>query len=141
MGIGHRDRRTHDLQIARLALHVAHELAVDLQAVHRHLPESRRFELVTHASSPPARLAGHGRRFWLLALTLFLLALFATPASQLGNDFLKEARGFSGARIAVFTLVTATPAGIGIIVGGRLADTRGRRVVGAFGVAPSPNRR
>ena len=103
--------------------------------VHRHLPETRRFELVNRASSPPARLAGHGRRFWLLAVTLFLLALFATPASQLGNDFLKEARGFSGARIAAFTLLTATPAGIGIIIGGRLADTRGRRLVGAVGVA------
>ena len=103
--------------------------------VHRHLPESRRFEAVTHASAPPARLAGHGRRFWLLAVTLFLLALYATPASQLGNDFLKEARGFSGTRIAIFTMVTATPAAIGIIIGGRLADTRGRRSVGAFGVA------
>lgn len=103
--------------------------------VHRYLPESRRYEAVAHAAAPPARLAGHGRRFWLLATTLFLLALFATPASQLGNDFLKEARGFSGTQIAVFTLVTATPAGIGIVLGGRLADVRGRRVVGAFGVA------
>jgi MFS family permease len=66
---------------------------------------------------------------------VFLLAVFATPASQLGNDFLKEARGFSGTGIALFTLVTATPAAIGIVVGGRLADTRGRRVVGSVGIA------
>jgi MFS family permease len=99
--------------------------------VQRHLPESKRFERIT----TPVPLAGHGRRFWLLAVTLFLLALYATPASQLGNDFLKEARGFSGTQIAVFTLATATPAGIGIVIGGRLADTRGRRAVGAYGVA------
>ena len=43
-------------------------------------------------------------------------------------------RGFSGARITLFTLCTATPAAIGIVVGGRLADVRGRRAVGAFGV-------
>lgn len=99
--------------------------------VRRQLPESRRFA-ATHVEAP---IAGHGRRFWLLAVTLFLLAVFTTPASQLGNDFLKEVRGFSGARIALFTLVTATPAVIGIVVGGRLADVRGRRVVGAVGVA------
>jgi MFS family permease len=99
--------------------------------VHRHLPESRRFAR-QHVEAP---IAGHGRRFWLLAVTLFLLALFATPASQLGNDFLKEQRGFSAARISLFILVTATPAAIGIIVGGRLADVRGRRVVGSIGVA------
>ncbi len=34
-------------------------------------------------------------------------------------------------RISLFTLVTNTPGGIGIIVGGKLADMRGRRVVGA----------
>jgi len=99
--------------------------------VRRHLPESRRFA-ARHVEAP---VAGHGRRFWLLAASLFLLALFATPASQLGNDFLRDARGFSGGGIAIFTLVTATPAAIGIVVGGRLADVRGRRVVGAVGVA------
>ena len=99
--------------------------------VHRHLPESRRFAR-QHVEAP---IAGHGRRFWLLAVTLFLLAVYATPASQLGNDFLKEQRGFSGARISLFVLVTATPAAIGIIAGGHLADVRGRRVVGAVGVA------
>jgi MFS family permease len=79
-------------------------------------------------------VAGHGRRFWLLASTVFLLAVFATPASQLGNDFLKDVQGFSGARITIFTLLTATPAAIGIVIGGRMADVRGRRAVGAFGV-------
>jgi MFS family permease len=34
--------------------------------------------------------------------------------------------------ISLFTLATATPAGIGLIVGGRLADIRGRRRLIAF---------
>ena len=37
------------------------------------------------------------------------------------------------AGITIFTICTNTPAGIGIVVGGRLADVRGRRVVGAIG--------
>jgi MFS family permease len=98
--------------------------------VRRHLPESRRFE-VPHVEAP---IAGHGRRFWLLAVSLFALALFATPASQLGNEFLKEVRGFSASRISLFILLTATPGSIGIIVGGRLADVRGRKVVGAVAI-------
>jgi MFS family permease len=98
--------------------------------VARHLPESRRFA-APHVEAP---VAGHGRRFWLLAATGLLLAFFATPASQLGNEFLREARGFSASRVTLFTLLTATPAAIGVIAGGHLADVRGRRLVGAVGI-------
>lgn len=98
--------------------------------VARHLPESRRFA-AAHVQAP---LAGHGRRFWLLAASALLLALFTAPAAQLMNEFLREERGFSAARISLFTLLTNTPGGIGIVIGGRLADTRGRRMVGAIGV-------
>jgi MFS family permease len=72
---------------------------------------------------------------WLLAVSTFLLALFTVPAAQFQNEFLRDERGFSAARITVFTVLTATPAGIGIVVGGRLADLRGRRLVGAVAVA------
>jgi len=99
-------------------------------AVSRRLPESRRFR----AAHPEAAMTGHGRRFLLLALSGFLLNLFLAPAAQFGNEYLRTERGFSAGRIALFTLVTATPGSIGIIVGGRLAE-RGRRVVAAIGVA------
>lgn len=99
-------------------------------AVGRVLPESRRFE-APHAA---ADATGHGRRFWLLAVTGFLLAVFATPFSQLSNEFLNEVRGFSAARISLFTVLTVTPGALGIVIGGRLADERGRRVVGAIGL-------
>jgi MFS family permease len=80
-------------------------------------------------------LAGHGRRLWLLAVSTFLLALFTVPAGQFQNEFLRDERGFSAAHITLFTILTATPASIGIVVGGRLADVRGRRIVGAVGIA------
>ena len=74
------------------------------------------------------------RRLLLLAATAFLLLVFAAPASQFQNDFLKDHRGYSASGIALFTLLTSTPAGIGIFAAGRLADTRGRRGVGAVGL-------
>ena len=103
---------------------------VPLIRLSRVLPETRRF--VRHHTR--VRLAGHGRRLLLVGSALFAAALFATPASQLQNTFLDHERGFSAARIALFTLATGTPAGLGVAFGGRLADTRGRRLVGGIGV-------
>jgi MFS family permease len=96
----------------------------------RHLPESRRYVAV-HEDVP---MAGHGARFWLLGASALLLQLFTAPASQLMNEFLRDEEGFSALRITCFSILTNTPGGIGLVVGGRLADTRGRRPVGAFGV-------
>ena len=98
--------------------------------VGRTLTESRRF-VAPHVQAP---MAGHGRRFWLLASSAFLFNLFFTPASQFGNEYLRTERGFSAGRISLFTILTATPGGIGVIVGGRLAE-RGRRAVGAAALA------
>lgn len=107
------------------------------------LPESRRFEAMqdeaAQGQSVPdeprsAGLRGHGRRLALLGLALFCTALYAAPASQLQNEFLRSERGFSAATISLFTLLTSTPAGIGVVVGGRLADTHGRRRIAALGV-------
>lgn len=101
-----------------------------VRMVARKLPETRRFR-APHAQ---ARFAGHGRRFWLLAASALLLAVFTSPASQFMNDYLRGERGYSAARITAFTLITNTPGAIGIVVGGRLADLRGRRIVGSIGV-------
>jgi MFS family permease len=96
----------------------------------RRLPESQRFERV-HAD---VEMAGHGRRFWLLAVSGFLLAVFAAPSTQFLNEYLRDERGYSAAAVTLFVLVTATPGGIGIIAGGRFADLRGRRLVAAIGI-------
>lgn len=95
------------------------------------LPESRRFR-VPHAE---AHVAGHGKRFWLLAFSALLVAVFSTPASQFQNEYLRTERGFSAARMSLFTIATNTPGAIGVVIGGRLADTRGRRGVGAVAMA------
>ena len=130
--------------------------------VGRRLPESRRFDPATADPRPatrrrlhpgdtgPAPLPGapvdsradvdgeaaerRRRRLVLLAASAFLIALFAAPASGLRNDFLKDEREFSAAAISLFTLVTSTPVGLGILAGGYLADRSGRRPVGAAGL-------
>lgn len=99
--------------------------------VGRLLPESRRFE-VAHERAPARP---HPRRVVLLAASGLLLSIFTAPASQFQNEFLRSEHGFSALQITLFTLVTSTPGGVGILLGGRLADLRGRRVVGAVAVA------
>jgi MFS family permease len=96
-------------------------------AVRRRLPESRRF-IAPHV---PGAMAGHGGRLLLLAVSGVLVNLFVAPSSQFGNQYLRDERGFSGGRIGLLSVVIGTPAVIGIIAGGRIADVRGRRVVAA----------
>ncbi len=93
-------------------------------SIARHLPETERFQR-RHVVSPPI----DRRRFALLAVVAVLGNLFIAPASLFQNGYLEDERGYSAALIAAFTLATATPAGIGLIVGGRIADVRGRRLV------------
>jgi len=99
----------------------------------RHLPESKRF-VAPHAD---AHLAGHGGRLRLLAVAAFFVQLFAAPASQLQNEFLRDERDFAAATITLFTISTGTPAGLAVLAGGHLAEVRGRRLVGATGLAGS----
>ena len=61
--------------------------------------------------------------------------MFAAPASQLQNEFLRDERGYTAAGISMFTILTSTPAGIAVLAGGHLAEVRGRRLVGAVGLA------
>lgn len=99
--------------------------------VARQLPESRRF-IAPHRGATV--VSGHSRRFWVLGVSLFLLSAFGAPATQLLNEFLRTERGFSAGRISLFTILTSTPGGIGLIIGGRVADVRGRRLVVFVGV-------
>ena len=94
------------------------------------LHESRRFE---RPHDIPSAI-GHHDRLVLLAVSVFLLQLFTQPASALQNEFLRDERNYSAFGISLFTICTSTPAGIGIVAGGRLADVHGRRIVGAIGL-------
>jgi MFS family permease len=98
---------------------------VPLRSIATALPETKRFR-VAH---PEVDLGGHSNRLWLLAVSALLLNVFFTPALQFTNEFLRDSRGFDGARIALFQTITTVPGAIGIIAGGRIADVRGRRIV------------
>lgn len=94
-------------------------VAVDIT---RRLPETVRF-VREHVVAP--RL--DRRRFAILATVAICANFFVAPASFFQNRYLREIRGFDAGMISLFTLTTATPAGIGLVIGGRLADVRGRR--------------
>jgi MFS family permease len=99
-----------------------------LPGIARRLPESKRF-VRPHTE---VTLGSHSNRFWLLAASLFFSNLLVAPASLFGNRYLDDELGFSASMITVFTVLTATPAAIGVMLGGHLADVHGRRRIGAF---------
>jgi MFS family permease len=101
-----------------------------LRPAARALRETRRFA-GAHAD---ATLPGHGGRLGLLAASAFLGSVMATPAGFFANRYLAVEHGFSAPEISLFVVVTGTPGVIGVIVGGRIADARGRRGVGAVAV-------
>lgn len=112
-----------------------------VRVLSRTLPESARFqksELTDaddRASDTAEARASHWRRLALLASSQFLVQVYFAPSSQFLNEFLRDERGFDqGWMITVFSIVTNLPGAIGIVVGGRLADTRGRRMVGSVGL-------
>jgi MFS family permease len=96
-------------------------VAVDIT---RRLPETTRFQR-PHVVAP--RL--DRKRFAVLAAVALLTNLFVAPASLFQNGYLEDVRGFNATTISIFTLATATPAGIGLILGGRVADVRGRKIL------------
>lgn len=105
-------------------------LPVALDLVRR-LPETTRFEQhrVEVASGPRPRL--RRSRLAIQATVAFAGNLLVAPASFFQNGYLSEARGFSAGMITVFVLATSTPAVVGLIAGGRVADFSGRRRVAA----------
>jgi MFS family permease len=94
-------------------------VAFDLR---KRLPETRRFER-PHRTAPPMRFD----RLAQIALVSFCANLFVAPASFFQNRYLDDVRHFSAGAISLFTLATATPASLGFVIGGRIADIRGRR--------------
>ncbi|MGD9704963.1 MAG: MFS transporter [Acidimicrobiia bacterium] len=94
----------------------------------RRLPETKRF--IAHQRDVVRRHLDRGRLVALCAAA-FMGNLFVAPASFFQNRYLEEVRGYTGGGIALFTITTATPAGIGILIGGRIADRYGRRILGA----------
>lgn len=95
----------------------------------KRLPESKRFVASkTTAVMDRARLR-------LMAIAALLGNIFFAPASFYLNRYLLDERGYSAGKISAFSILTNTPGSIGIVIGGRMADSRGRRPVGAVGLA------
>lgn len=109
----------------------------------RHLRETERYAGLAARGVARGRLGEvfdptYGSRFGLLVLAAFLFGIFAASSSQFTNEYLRDERGFSALDITVLKTVTqGIPGVVGIVIGGRLAETRGRRPVAAFFVFTS----
>ncbi len=103
-------------------------VALDLT---RRLPETRRFT-VAHVERSTRSPRLNLRRLALLATVAFIGNIFIAPASFFQNRYLTDVRDFSGGMIGLFSIAVGTPASIGLILGGRVADTSGRRRLIAF---------
>jgi MFS family permease len=106
--------------------------------VARNLRETTRYEaLVARTDVVRGRFKDvfhphYSRRFMLLAVVAFLTSVFSAPSSSLMNKYLTDVHHFSNTHIALFrTVTTALPGLAGLLIGGRLAEARGRRPVAA----------
>lgn len=98
----------------------------------RHVSESRRF--VRHAGEPHRYrdvLSGiYRRRLAAIGGATFLAAAFTAPTLEFTTRYLHDDHGFSSFGIVVFLGVTGLPSFPMLLLGGRLADLVGRKVVG-----------
>jgi MFS family permease len=99
-------------------------VALDLS---RRLPETRRFEAARDVLGTMHVPRLDRRRLALLSAVAFAGNIFIAPASFFQNRYLTDIQGFSGGMIGVFSIAVGTPAAIGLILGGRIADTTGRK--------------
>ena len=101
----------------------------------RQLQETQRFTRVhTFTDSVPVARVSRSRLFTQIAAA-FLISVFIASASVYFVNYLRDERNYNALMVSIFTIVTAMPAGFGLIIGGRIADRRGRRQVGAFSLA------
>jgi len=125
------------LQAWRISFALSAATLLLLPGFARRLTETTRYAGLAARQASRGRLAevfdpSYGGRFWVLVTATFLFAIFTAPSSQLTNAYLRDSRGFSGFGITVFRAITqGFPGLLGIAIGGRLAETRGRRPVAA----------
>jgi len=125
------------LQAWRISFALSAATLLLLPGFARRLTETTRYAGLAARQARRGRVAevlnpSYGGRFWVLVLATFLFAIFTGPSSQLTNAYLRDSRAFSGFNITVFRAITqGFPGVLGIAIGGRLAETRGRRPVAA----------
>lgn len=127
-------------QTWRIAFAVSALSIVLLPVLARRLHETTRYERLAARTTERGSFREvfdrkYGMRFVLLAGVGFLSNVFSAPSAQLTNRYLTDERGFSSSGIAAFRGVTnGIPGVIGILLAGRLAETRGRRPVAIVGL-------
>lgn len=124
----------------RIAFALSAFSIVLLPQVARRLRETVRFTRL----GPPVRTRRRLRepfdrqyrqRFLLLGALAFLANVFSAPSSQLTNRYLHRTHHYSNSEISLLRGVTAgIPGFIGVVLAGRLAESRGRRVVIFWGL-------
>lgn len=101
----------------------------------RTLHETTRFVRVqtTPDAARVARVAPS--RFVVQVVAAFLTSVFVGSASVYLVNYLRDVRNYDALDVSIFTIATALPGGFGLLIGGRLADLRGRRVAGTVALA------
>ncbi len=98
------------------------------------VPETRRWTAVA-GPEPEGEGNVRTRRAVAAGAMVLLINLFVAPVSQLQNEYLRTERGYGGALLVLFLIGTNTWGGIGVILGGRVADRRSRHLVAVVGLA------
>jgi MFS family permease len=101
----------------------------------RHLRETSRFTNLGTSGMPAESSTIVPGRLIVQIAAGFLTSIFVGAASVYLVNYLRDERNFDALTVSLFTVVTALPSGLGILLGGRLADVRGRRVIGALMLA------
>lgn len=105
-----------------------------LPGIGRRVTETTRYaSMADRASRASAREVvdkTYRGRFVLVAAMNFLLALLAAPSSQLMNRYLQDVRGYSAGDVLALRFFTqGAPALFGVFIGGRMAESKGRKPI------------
>ncbi|MFZ9706688.1 MAG: MFS transporter [Ilumatobacteraceae bacterium] len=101
----------------------------------RNVRETARFVRVQTITDATHTAKVSRSRFATQIVAAFLTSVFIGAASVYLVNYLRDVRNYDALGVSLFTIGTALPAGVGLILGGRLADMRGRRIAGAASLA------
>lgn len=97
----------------------------------RKLPETTRF-IERHEANLDSATHIDKTRLATQSLVAVFGNIFIAASSVFQVRYLRDVRDYSAVMVTAFTLVTGTPASVGLLIGGRVADARGRRALSAI---------
>ncbi len=126
-----------DIDAWRLLFAIAALALFAMRGVGRRLPESYRFVNLKARKAKTGRVREvfdryYRKRFLLLLVCGFFTAMLAAPSSQFTNRFLSHEQGFSATDILLLKTIVSPLALVAVVVGGRLAESKGRRVIAVW---------